>query len=435
MGLFSFKKNTQNTNYKKKSKAYVTIFSIRASKPTTKVYSTLVREGYQMNPYIFACIDKIVNGLKSLEWSLYVKDSKGEETQITKHPLLDLIKNPNRFLSFDDLLESFGCYLILDGNVYIEKVPDGTGKTKELISLRPDKMDIEFNTGNDKKLNPIKRYQYQNGKVINYEPDEIIHIKQFNPLDENFGLGKGQSKLSASALSGDLNNQARLWNNALLKNGAVPTGILEVETSNDGGTDLDEDKIAEIKAQFEEKYQGVDNAGSPIILQYMKWKQMGISPKDIDWSDGVQQTAREICEGLGVPSILVGDPAAKTFNNYKEAKEALYIDTVIPLAKKIVYAFNKNIITPEYDIALYFKLDIDSVDVLKEKRMKYWNEISTATFLTENEKRQKLGLGSQDGLDIYRIPANYIDIPHGEIIDLDLIEKEAQKEIEKEGNK
>lgn len=428
-----FNRKSKKKPIQKKLKAYYTIYSTQAEKPTNQSFDTLIRQGYQMNPYIFACVDKICKGLKSIEWQLMTKDNEGNEIEIKKHPLLDLLKNPNNYLSFDDLLESFGVYLILDGNVYIEKVKDGTNTTKKLISLRPDLMDIEFNTNEDKKFNPIKKYLYRNAIQISYEPEEIIHIKNFNPMDINFGLGKGQPKISASTLSGDLNNQSRLWNNALLKNGAVPTGILEVQSTKDGSVDLDDDVIDEIKEKFKENYSGVDNAGEPVILQYMTWKQMGTSPKDVDWVKGIQQSAREICEGLGVPSILVGDPETKTYNNYKEAKEALYIDTIIPMVNKIIYAFNRSIVS-EYDNNLYFKVNMDSVEILREKRMAYWNEISNATFLTENEKRQRLGIGVEDGLDIYRIPANYIDIPKGDIIDIDKLEQEAKSDVENGGN-
>lgn len=411
MGIFRKSKTVEQ-----KQGIFSTIIGMRAASFSNQDYDTMVREGYQLNPYIFTCINKLSNAVKAVPWQLFVKDSEGSVTQVHMHPLLDLLDTPNPFHSFDDILDSHVTYLTLEGNIFTEKIKDGTAKTREIYSLRPDKVDIIFNTDRTTRaIVPVSGYQYKGGRVIDYELDDIVHIKNFNPRDNDLNFGRGQATLLAATRSGDQNNESRKWNLSLLQNHAVPPGILE--TSGEAEA-LDESIVTLIKKQFREKFQGAKNAGEPIITQYATWKPLGMNSRDLDWSQGIQQSAREICEVIGVPSILIGDPAAKTFNNYKEAKKALYVDTVLPMLNKIMRAYNQFLVKPEYGKNYFFAPNLDAVDVLREERMALWDRINRATFLTENEKRVELGYGEQDGLDVYRLPVNLIDIPAGEIIQI-----------------
>lgn len=389
------------------------ISNLIAPKLTPQQYEALAREGYQDNPIVYACTQKISNSLKTIEWQLLRKDSSGEEVEIKVHPILDLLAEPNRFQTFDDFLESYVVHLTLDGDIFTFLGRDGTnndGKTKELTILRPDLVDIIFNIHDP--INPIERYEYRNGRLAMFRLDEILHIKNFNPLDRDANLGRGQSTISAVARSADQNNAGRNHNISLLQNGATPSGIIE---SKEGG--LTKEQAEEMAAQYNELNSGTKNAGKTAFLGNATYTRTALSPKEMDWLKGIEQSSREICEGLGVPSILVGDPSAKTFNNYKEAKKALYTDTVIPLATKIVNAVNQQVLRPEYGDEFRFKLNLDSIEAIRDERMQLFEQIKDATFLTENEKRESLGFDHIEGGDIHRIPLNLVDIPVGESIE------------------
>jgi len=389
------------------------ISSLIAPRLTPQNYDSLAKEGYKLNPVVYACTQKISNSLKTIEWQLLQKDSSGEEVEIKIHPILDLIAEPNEFQTFDDVLESYVINLILEGDVFTHLVRDGSnnnGQTKELILLRPDLVEILFNIIDP--VNPILGYEYRNGTLIKFRLDEILHIKNFDPLDRNRGLGRGQSTISAVAKSADQNNAGREHNISLLQNGATPSGIIDAR-----GQDLSVERAKELTAQFNDANSGVKNAGKTVVLSNATYTATAFSPKEMDFQNGITQSSREICEGLGVPSILIGDPSAKTFNNYKEAKKALYTDTVIPMAQKIVNAVNQQVLKPEYGDEFRFKLNLDSIEAIRDERMQLFDQIKDATFLTENEKREALGFDNIEGGDVHRIPLNLVDVPLGENIE------------------
>jgi phage portal protein BeeE len=70
------------------------------------------------------------------------------------------------------------------------------------------------------------------------------------------------------------------------------------------------------------------------------WKEMGLSPKDLDFIEGKNISAREISQAFGVPPMLVGISGDATFANYKEARYHLWEDTIIPLMEFLIAELN-----------------------------------------------------------------------------------------------
>jgi len=48
---------------------------------------------------------------------------------------------------------------------------------------------------------------------------------------------------------------------------------------------------------------------------------MSLSPTDMDFGNGKNSAANEICMAFGVPPQLIGMPGSQTFANYEQAVE------------------------------------------------------------------------------------------------------------------
>jgi HK97 family phage portal protein len=120
------------------------------------------------------------------------------------------------------------------------------------------------------------------------------------------------------------------------------------------------------------------------------WKEMGLSPKDLDFVEGKNISAREIAQAFGVPPMLVGVPGDATFANYREARFHLWEDTIIPLVEYITAELNLWLL-PQFSENLRLAYDLDSIPALAPRREAAWAKIASADFLTINEKRQAVG--------------------------------------------
>ena len=235
----------------------------------------------------------------------------------------------------------------------------------------------------------------------------IRHLKTFNPLDDWYG----QSPLEAAARAVDLRNAADDHNNALLHNGARPSGALVYDPRDKTTSDrLKPDQFDRLKTQMEEQYQGAGNAGRPMLLEGgLRWEQMGLSPIDLDFLNAKNTSSRDISLAFGVPPQLLGIPGDSTFSNYQEARLALWEETVIPLLKHLRDELNLWL-APMFGAGLELDFDLDDVPALALRRQARMEAFDKVSFLTVNEKRESAGWDKVDGGDVVLVPATLLPL-------------------------
>ena len=223
---------------------------------------------------------------------------------------------------------------------------------------------------------------------------QIIHLKSFHPLDDHYGL----SPIEAAAYSIDQHNQASIWNQALLQNGARPSGALIVKSSSDNYSgNLSQEQFDRLKEQVDTTFSGSANAGRPLLLEGgLEWKEMSMSPRDMDFLATKNNAARDIALSFGVPPQLLGIPGDNTYSNLQEARIALWEETILPLLDHLCDALNSWLV-PSFSEQLHLSYHKDEINVLSAKREATWQRISHCSFMTINEKRLAFGLEAIKG--------------------------------------
>jgi len=392
---------------------------------TPKDYENFAKEGYGNNVYVYSCVRLIAQSCAGIPWLLYEQKKDKLEELDYNHPLLKIWNRPNPFEAFGAWFESVVSYLLLSGNVYIERTLPRASEKLELYTLRPDRVKIV--PGNQNK--PVLRYEYTvNGSTTPLEPELILHIKYFNPLNDFYGM----SPIEAVARSIDQNNESRKWNVALLQNSAQPSGILSTDQT------LSEENRRILREQAVELYGGSKNAGNIFVAEAgLKFQPTGLSPVDMNWLEGSKLSAREIAIAYNVAPELIGDNSAKTYSNYSEARKALYQETVLPLMDYLKGAFNAWLV-PLWGENLYLDYDKDSIEALQEDQDKLYSRIFGAVdrgIITRNEAREMLGFEAVKvpGADKLYIPFSLAPLeeePEGEP-NKELPEEPAEEETEK----
>ncbi|HWE78003.1 MAG TPA: phage portal protein [Pseudolabrys sp.] len=357
---------------------------------TPRDYAALAREGYTKNAIVHRAVRLIAESIGGLTFVLY----EGAAEHDT-HPLLDLVRRPNPRQDGATFLESVASYLLLSGNVYIEAVglAGEAASVRELYALRPDRMKVV--PGPD---GWPQAYDYTVcGQTVRFDQaavqPPILQLTLFNPLDDYYGF----SPLEAAAAAVDLHNAAARWNKALLDNAARPSGALVYDGAD--GTPLSEPQFERLKSELERQYQGTANAGRPLVLEGgLDWKQMALSPKDMDFLEAKHAAAREIALAFGVPPMLLAIPGDNTYSNYQEANRVFWRQTVLPLANRITGALTQWLV-PAFGADLTLAPDTDRIEALSADRAALWDRVTRAPFLTDNEKRAATGYGALAGGD------------------------------------
>jgi HK97 family phage portal protein len=367
--------------------ALVALFAQGRARWTPRDYAALAREGYQKNAIAYRCVRLIAEAVAGLP--LVLMDGARE---LDKHPLLDLLARPNPRETRAGLLEKAAGFLLVAGNAYLELV-SVAGAPRELHALRPDRM----------KLVPgaegwPEAYEYSvAGRTVRFDmretPPPILHLALFHPLDDHYGL----SPLEAAGCALDVHNAASAWNKALLDNAARPSGALVYSAA---GGNLSEEQFERLRTELDENYRGARNAGRPLLLEGgLDWKSLSLSPRDMDFIAAKHSSARDIALAFGVPPMLLGIPGDNTYANYAEANRALYRETVLPLAGRMLDALAAWLAPAfgqESGQGLSLVPDLDQVSALAGERESLWARVNAASFLTDDEKRAAVGYGARE---------------------------------------
>jgi HK97 family phage portal protein len=399
----------KNASEQKTSAAAPLLVQFGTGQPrfTPRRYDRLAEEGFRKNVIAYRCIRLIAQNAAAVPWSLY-QGHQGNRVKLHDHPLLSLINRPNPMQGRGELMEALCGFFMIAGNAWLEAVGPSGETPHELWALRPDRMTIV--PGRD---GTPDAYRYSTGgQKIDFKVDRVtgraavLHLKNFHPLDDWYGM----SPLEAAAFSIDQHNAAAKWNTALLQNCGRPGGALVYNPPHADGPDtLTAEQRQVLKDELERHYSGGDNAGRPLVLEGgLDWKEMSLSPKDMDWLAGKDMAAREIALAYNVPPQLVGVEGSLTYANFEQARLALYDDAVLPLLAHMRDELN-NWLVPQFGADLKMDFDLDAVEALAPRREKIWSRLNNASFMTVNEKRAALGLSplpDGDCLEMQSEPAS-----------------------------
>lgn len=289
-----------------------------------------------------------------------------------------LNKEPNPFQDVSAFKRNLIIDLLIDGNIFIYF--DGA----HLYHLPADKVTIET----DEKTF-IKKYSYDH--TIDYSPREIIHIKE-NSFNSIF---RGVPRLKPAYRTMQLLGSMRAFQDNFFKNGAVPGLVLKSPNT------LSE-KIKERMLQaWVARYNPQSGGRRPLFLDGgLEVENLTeINFKELDFQEGIKSNERIILEAMGIPPILLdgGNNA-----NIRPNHRLYYLETVLPIVKKIRYAFERY-------FGFNLSEDVTGIPALQPElrdEAAYYATLVNTGILTPNEAREALQFERIEGFDTPRVPAN-----------------------------
>ena len=373
-------------------------------------YEDLATDGYSENAIVYRCVNEIANNASRVKINLF----RGDQ-EVDNHPLLDLLYKPSPTMSQVEWFQSVYSYLLISGNNYMLSVGGDNTPPTELYNLRPDRIKIRTGT----RAMPVAYDYMLKGQVVeSYDVDQatggskVKHIKLFNPLDDYYGM----SPIQASSVDIDQHNLANKHNVNLLQNGARPSGavIFNPKDETGGHVQLSDVQRNQLMNDVNQRFSGTGNAGKPMLLEGdFDWKEMGLSPKDMDFIQLKNMSAKDIALVYGVPSQLIGIPDSQTYSNFAEAKLALYNETIIPLLDRIQGDMNEWLVPMFNEQGLELRYDIDSIPAMAEQRKRVFESVTAGVrdgILTRNEAREQLGYEPIEGADSLLVQANLMPL-------------------------
>ena len=355
---------------------------------------SFVDDGYVANDIVYSIVKLITDKAKLAPFSVYrvvderaakkyksmaaQKDinlkeletlhKKAYELYTGDQRLNELLKYPNEEDCWSDLVEQWCGFKLITGNSFIYgkliEAGNNQGKPYELFALPSQYMAIIANIN----VFPPTRagYQLYYGQMWSFDTKEILHDKYFNPQwGVTGGQLYGQSPLRAAAKNLTRSNEAKTAAVASFQNGG-PAGVLFMNDERFDPTSGQAQAQALKKAVSEKG--GSLNYNSIAVSGYkVDWKQIGLSPVELNIIESEKWDLKALCNIYGVPSQLLNDSDSKTYNNQREGEKALTLRCAIPLLNALTENLNRKLHTDwgykgtnlyvDYDLSVYGELE------------------------------------------------------------------------------
>lgn len=335
---------------------------------------------YERSVWTYVCVNVIARSAASVKWKILKNVSGDRFEEDRTNPIIKVLKRPNRFMNWNDLVERTFQHLETTGNSFWEEVRSGTANDLvHIYSLQPDKMEI---IPDAKKY--VRQYIYWPvfSKSIEFDPEDVTHFRYQSPLSEYWGI----SPLDAAQNSITLEFWTIAFNKKFFKNRAVPEVALETDQS------LTDQAYRRLREEWMKRFKGVENAfGLTVLEEGLKAKVIDRSQNDMQFIEQRKMNREEILAAHGVPPVLVGLLEYSSYSNALEQKMTFWQNTMIPKLRRFEDFMNRDIMPEGYSFAFdYAEIEALIEDVDLKTRM--LESMVTKGILTINEARERLHL-------------------------------------------
>lgn len=314
-----------------------------------------------------------------------------------------LMTTPNPYETWEEVLYQWVFHMKLTGNAYWLK-DSPTMVTRKPLALYPLLPQyIEIVPDATKK---VKEYKYKvNGKVVVFQPEDIIHFKRPHPSDVHMGLGDIEGGID---LYQDYINRNALQEK-FIENGAMPSGIL----SREDAEEVDETEWARLKAWWNKEYTGTKNSGKTAFLSG-KWKyqKLGLSHQEMQDIENTKYTIDQIFINHGVPLSVAGIRDATNYATARAEDANFRKYEIVPLLDLFCGRVNMEgslikLFNQQWKLSYELSGLIDVEQIWKDYGSLFLNG-----GLTPNELRGLMGLAKSDNplLDLNYLPLGRVPI-------------------------
>ncbi len=382
------------------------------------VYARHVLDGYIADELVYQCVDIRANAAGEPPIVGWQKTESGEE-KIQDGPVVDLLENPNQYMSRSRFWQTVMMHLDINGNAYVEKVRSGAGKVVELWIMRPDRTYVLPD-----RQRFIGGYRYEiGGEKFVLPPENVIHFKTRHPLDDFYGL----PPIAVLAGRVDLDVWSRKFTEAFFRNAGVPAGMLSIQKH------LTADERRDLQRAFREQFGGENGWHRVMVMesgpnQAAEYTAMGmpLGSNGAALNEVNETNETRILGVYGIPLSLIPTMAGSRANRGQTAnvqeQASFWQQTMVPQFRDIDSTLSMGL-RDDFPEFRRFEHDLSKVQALQEDEnariervIKKWQNQA----LTYQEYRSELGEPEEpDKPGVVMMLTTSVPTPSDQLIDPD----------------
>lgn len=359
--------------------------------PQTSIASTAV----------WACVRVIAESVATLPLNVYSRSGESRQKE-DGHPIQIIVHDrPNDKQTSVEFREQMLYHLLLYGNAYIYKDLWPSGRVRNLVLLRPDRVSVRVDDSASEsfpKLAYVVDTSKQGQRI--YSESDILHIRGISS-DGLVGISPIQTHRETIGVElAEREFAGRFFGNA-----ARPSGILKVAGK------LNPDAASRLKQSWESAHRGLDQAHRVAVLEEgIEWQALTIPLVDAQFLEQRRFSVEEIARIFRVPLHLIGELSRATFSNIEHQAIDFVTHTLRPWCVRTEQALNKGLFFPSEQGTFYVEHVVDAL--LRGDIQSRYNAYAIARqngWLSANDVRKLENMNAIEGGDIYLSPLNMVD--------------------------
>ena len=338
---------------------------------------------------VFSCINIKANALCVIPLKTYIYTKKGKEDYFSSKLYNILRYEPNPNLTASLYKKMISQDLDLRGNHYSQIIRNGLGEVSKLYPLVADKMLVSF-AKNGKKV-----YTYE-GKIL--PNHQVLHIYD---IPNAQGL-KGLSRIEYAKESLQFAKNSGKYGNEIFKNATAPSGAFEMSG------ELGDEAYKRLKKDLNEKYAGLKNAGTPLLLEGgLTFKPLSLKNSDAEWLESRRFNREEVASIFGVPVAMLNDASNTAYGNLEQKYLEFYSGTILPLTTIIEEQMRQSLLKPDEKKFVNFKFKYNAMLRVDTKtRAEYYQTRFNIGSMSPNEVRKHEDENKIEGGDEHYVQLN-----------------------------
>lgn len=338
-------------------------------------------ERYKKSLYVFACVSKIAEKVAAIPLEMYrVINSSGDVKELTAHPALDLLYKCNPFQTRSEFWEIAIINLKCTGDAFWYKVRNSSGKVVELWNLRPDLMTVVTDP-----TRFVKQYELRknDGTKEVFAPEDIIHLKTPDPLNQHMGMSPLKAALSRVESEENMNAYQRDF----FLNSARPDAVIK-----NPALALDAQQKEDLREGWDRRFRGRGNGSKIAVLDGgLEYQVISLTQKEMDYIESLKFTRDDILVAFKMSKSVLGITEDVNRAN-AEAGLAIFLgETIKPEIERIVEKLNEELISQDFGPEFFIDFE-DPTPKNREQQRADLTGYTAANIMLINEARAELGL-------------------------------------------
>ncbi|EID0057159.1 phage portal protein [Vibrio parahaemolyticus] len=343
---------------------------------------------------VYTCVRIISESIGMIPTKLYMqKNGHLEEVSTGKREYKIFCKNPNDYMTAQELNEYLTTVLLLRGHAFLEIVENGLGGVTELLPMRY--LD-SVNLARDANGIPFAKWANSKGDLLTtyvpFSEGGLFDVK-LQTIDGFSGVSP--IKMMAEQIGTAIATQRH--NAKIFENGTRLSGILSTDET------LDDESIERLQASWKSAYGGTDNAGKVAVLENnLQYTNITMTNQDAQLLELLGFSRAQIAAAYRVPVHMLNDTSAQTMNNVEQNNLHFLKSTLMPIIIKLENAYERilpNGMVLKFDTRQFVRGDIKTQAEVAEVLIK--NRI-----ISHEESRQMFDLAPADPKQLFVIQSN-----------------------------